>query len=40
MLALLWQRLANDPETEVKIAAKEQWRIMRLRLDTLLGGPR
>jgi 2-oxo-4-hydroxy-4-carboxy-5-ureidoimidazoline decarboxylase len=40
MLALLRQRLANDPETEVKIAAKEQWKIMRLRLDTLLGGPR
>lgn len=40
MLVLLRQRLENDPETELKIAAKEQWKIMRLRLDTLLGGPR
>lgn len=40
MLALLKDRLGNDPEDELKIAAKEQWKIMRLRLDTMLGGPR
>ena len=40
MLTLLRQRLGNDPETELKTAAKEQWKIMRLRLDTLLGGTR
>ena len=40
MLALLRARLGNDPEAELKIAAREQWRIMRLRLDTMLGGPR
>ena len=40
MLALLRDRLGNDPETELKVAAKEQWKIMRLRLDTMLGGPR
>jgi 2-oxo-4-hydroxy-4-carboxy-5-ureidoimidazoline decarboxylase len=40
MLALLKDRLGNDPEAELRIAAKEQWKIMRLRLDTMLGGPR
>lgn len=40
MLSLLRQRLGNDPDAEVKIAAKEQWKIMRLRLDRLLAGPR
>jgi 2-oxo-4-hydroxy-4-carboxy-5-ureidoimidazoline decarboxylase len=40
MLALLGQRLGNDPETELGIAAREQWKITRLRLDTMLGGPR
>lgn len=40
MLALLKDRLGNDPEAELKVAAKEQWKIMRLRLDTMLGGPR
>lgn len=40
MLAMLKDRLGNDPEAELKIAAKEQWKIMRLRLDTMLGGPR
>lgn len=40
MLALLKDRLGNDPEAELKIAAKEQWKIMRLRLDKMLGGPR
>ena len=39
MLALLRRRMGNDPETELKTAVKEQWKIMRLRLDTLLGGP-
>ena len=40
MLTLLRQRLGNEPETELKNAAQEQWKIMRLRLDKLLGGPR
>jgi len=40
MLALLKSRLGNDPESELKIAAKEQWKIMRLRLDTMLGDAR
>ena len=39
MLDLLRQRLEHEPETELKTAAMEQWKIMRLRLDTLLGGP-
>jgi len=37
MLALLRERLPNDPETEVRIAASEQRRITRLRLERLLG---
>ena len=36
MLALLRQRLANDPETEVHAAAEEQRKITRLRLQKLL----
>jgi len=40
MLALLEERLGNGPEVELTIAAKEQWKIMRLRLDSMLGGPR
>ncbi len=40
MLALLKSRLGNDPDSELGIAAKEQWKIMRLRLDKMLGGPR
>ena len=40
MLALLRGRLGNAPEVELGIAAQEQWKIMRLRLDRLLGGPR
>jgi len=40
MLALLRDRLGNDPGVEIGIAAHEQWKIMRLRLDTMLGGPR
>ena len=38
MLRLLRERLDNDPEAELKNAANEQWKIMRLRLDKLLGG--
>jgi OHCU decarboxylase len=36
MLALARQRLANDPDTELKVAAEEQLRIMKLRLEKLL----
>jgi OHCU decarboxylase len=35
MLALLESRLPNDAETELKIAAAEQWKITRLRLHHL-----
>lgn len=36
MLALLRQRLQNDPGTEIAVAAEEQRRITRLRLEKLL----
>lgn len=36
MLALLNQRMGNDPETELRIAAAEQLRITHLRLEKLL----
>jgi 2-oxo-4-hydroxy-4-carboxy-5-ureidoimidazoline decarboxylase len=36
MLAMLRKRMGNDPETELKNAALEQWKIMRLRLDGVL----
>jgi 2-oxo-4-hydroxy-4-carboxy-5-ureidoimidazoline decarboxylase len=36
MLALLKERLKNDPEAELLIAAKEQNKITRLRLEKLL----
>ncbi|RME73306.1 MAG: 2-oxo-4-hydroxy-4-carboxy-5-ureidoimidazoline decarboxylase [Planctomycetota bacterium] len=36
MLAALRERLRNDPETELRIAASEQDRITRLRLGKLL----
>jgi len=36
LLALARERLANPPEDELGIAAKEQQRIMRLRLEKLL----
>jgi OHCU decarboxylase len=36
MLALLKQRLQNDPNAELRIAAEEQRRITRLRLEKLL----
>jgi 2-oxo-4-hydroxy-4-carboxy-5-ureidoimidazoline decarboxylase len=32
MLALLRARIANDPDTEIRIAAEEQARITELRL--------
>ena len=37
MLAMLRERLKNDPDTEVRVAAGEQRRITRLRLERLLG---
>jgi OHCU decarboxylase len=37
MLAILRDRLKNDAETEVGVAADEQRRITRLRLERLLG---
>jgi OHCU decarboxylase len=36
MLALLKGRLQNDPETELRVAAEEQRKITRLRLEKLL----
>jgi len=36
MLALLRERLGNDPEAEIRVAAAEQAKITRLRLDKLL----
>ena len=36
MLALLHQRLHNDPETELRVAAEQQWRITELRLRKFL----
>jgi 2-oxo-4-hydroxy-4-carboxy-5-ureidoimidazoline decarboxylase len=38
MLALLRARLANEPEAELRIAAAEQAKITRLRLEKLLRG--
>jgi OHCU decarboxylase len=38
MLALLRGRLQNDADTELKIAAGEQAKITRLRLEKFLGG--
>ena len=38
MLALCRARMANDPEAELRVAAEEQLRITRLRLDKLLRG--
>ena len=35
MLELLRTRLANDPETEIQIAAEEQAKITELRLDAV-----
>ena len=36
MLALLRERIDNDPETELRVAATEQWRITELRLKKFL----
>ena len=36
MLALARERLRNDPDTELRLAAEEQRKITRLRLDKLL----
>lgn len=36
MLGLMRGRLANDPDTELKIAAAEQMKITRLRLEKLM----
>jgi 2-oxo-4-hydroxy-4-carboxy-5-ureidoimidazoline decarboxylase len=36
MLGLLRQRLSNEPEVEARIAAAEQARITRIRLERLL----
>lgn len=36
MLALLRGRIDNDPETELRVAAGEQWRITELRLKKFL----
>lgn len=36
MLAILNSRLLNDPETELPLAAEEQRRITRLRLEKLI----
>ena len=36
MLASLRERLHNDPETELRVAAGEQWRITELRLRKFL----
>lgn len=38
MLALLRSRLRNDAETEIRVAAEEQRRITRIRLEKLLAG--
>jgi allantoicase len=38
MLALCRQRLANDPQEELRVAGEEQRKITRLRLEKLLGG--
>jgi allantoicase len=37
MLAILRDRLKNDPDTELRVAADEQKKITRLRLERLLG---
>ncbi|HWS90482.1 MAG TPA: 2-oxo-4-hydroxy-4-carboxy-5-ureidoimidazoline decarboxylase [Pyrinomonadaceae bacterium] len=36
MLAILRGRINNDPETELRVAATEQWRITELRLKKFL----
>jgi OHCU decarboxylase len=39
MLAMLDERLMNDPDAELRIAAEEQRKITRLRLLKLMGAP-
>jgi allantoicase len=39
MLSALHERLGNDPDTELRVAAEEQHRITRLRLDALVRPP-
>ncbi|HEX7958264.1 MAG TPA: 2-oxo-4-hydroxy-4-carboxy-5-ureidoimidazoline decarboxylase, partial [Pyrinomonadaceae bacterium] len=36
MLGLLRARISNDPETELRVAAEEQWRITVLRIKKFL----
>jgi OHCU decarboxylase len=36
MLSMLRERISNDPETELRVAAEEQWRITELRIKKLL----
>jgi 2-oxo-4-hydroxy-4-carboxy-5-ureidoimidazoline decarboxylase len=38
MFAIARERLSHDPDTELKVAAEEQRKIMRLRLEKLLAG--
>lgn len=40
MLSLAHQRLANEPDTELRVAAEEQRKITRLRLERLLSPER
>ena len=40
VLALLRARLANDAETELRVAAGEQARITKLRLEKLIDQPK
>ena len=37
MLSILWSRLRNDPDTELRVAAGEQAKITRLRLQKMFG---
>jgi OHCU decarboxylase len=37
MLSMLRERMNNDTETELRVAAEEQWRITELRIKKLLG---
>ena len=39
MLALLRGRLKNERETELRVAASEQWRITELRVKKFLNAP-
>ncbi|HUQ84103.1 MAG TPA: 2-oxo-4-hydroxy-4-carboxy-5-ureidoimidazoline decarboxylase [Gemmatimonadaceae bacterium] len=37
MLSILWSRLRNDPDAELRVAAAEQAKITRLRLERMFG---